>query len=154
MEGGQAAEAAEVDVSTTARVRAAGGIVLRRAPDGGWEVLLVHRPRHRDWSFPKGKADPGERDEETALREVEEETGLRCALGEPVGRTRYRDAAGRDKVVHYWLMQPEVRDGLADGAFVPNDEVDEIRWCSLAEAARCLTYVHDRALLAEAPLTA
>ena len=99
--------AAAVDVSSHATVRAAGGIVLRRAPDGDWQVLLVHRPRYDDWSLPKGKADAGESDEETALREVEEETGLRCTLGAPAGRTRYRDSKGRDKVVHYWLMEPE-----------------------------------------------
>ena len=103
-----------MDVSSTATVRAAGGIVLRRATDGEWQVLLVHRPRYDDWSLPKGKADPGERDEETALREVEEETGLRCTLGAPAGRTRYRDSKGRDKVVHYWLMQPESAAAAAD----------------------------------------
>jgi 8-oxo-dGTP diphosphatase len=135
-------------------VRAAGGIVLRRTSGGGWQVLLVHRPRYDDWSLPKGKADPGERDEDTALREVEEETGLRCTLGVPAGRTRYRDSKGRDKVVRYWLMQPESEDAVADGAFVPNHEVDEVRWCSVADATRRLTYAHDRTLLATAPVPA
>ena len=128
-------------------VRAAGGIVLRRAPAGDWQVLLVHRPRYDDWSLPKGKADPGERDEETALREVEEETGLRCTLGAPAGRTRYRDSKGRDKVVHYWLMEPE-----SDGAFVPNSEVDEVYWCTVGDAVERLSYAHDRKLLAQAPV--
>jgi 8-oxo-dGTP pyrophosphatase MutT (NUDIX family) len=140
-----------MDVSTDGVVRAAGGIVLRPASNGGWQVLLVHRPRYDDWSLPKGKADPGERDEETALREVEEETGLRCTLGAPAGRTRYRDSKGRDKVVHYWLMEPESEDA-ADGAFVPNDEVDAVRWCSVAEATSRLSYAHDRKLLAKAPV--
>jgi 8-oxo-dGTP diphosphatase len=134
-------------VSNHDLVRAAGGIVVRRAPKGAWQVLLVHRPRYDDWSLPKGKADPGERDEETALREVEEETGLRCSLGAPAGRTRYRDSKGRDKVVHYWLMEPET-----DTAFVPNDEVDEVRWCSVAEAVDRLSYAHDRKLLSKAPV--
>ena len=138
-------------MSPSSSVRAAGGIVLRRAGDG-WEVLLVHRPRYDDWSLPKGKADPGERDEDTALREVEEETGLRCTLGAPAGRTRYRDSKGRDKVVHYWLMEPASADAAADGAFVPNDEVDEIRWCSVADATARLSYAHDRKLLARAPV--
>ena len=121
----------------------------RRSPGGEPEVLLVHRPRYDDWSLPKGKADPGERDEETALREVEEETGLRCELGPPAGQTRYRDSKGRDKVVHYWLMQPTANaDGA--GSFVPNDEVDELRWYTIPEATRCLTYAHDRKLLQEA----
>ena len=87
-------------------MRASGGIVHRRDPDGPITVLLVHRPRYDDWSLPKGKADGGERDEETALREVEEETGLRCQLGDEVGKTGTSDAKGRAKVVRYWLMEP------------------------------------------------
>jgi 8-oxo-dGTP diphosphatase len=138
-------------VSSTPTVRAAGGIVLRRGPKGAWEVLVVHRPRYDDWSLPKGKADAGERDEDTALREVEEETGLRCTLGAPAGRTRYRDSKGRDKVVHYWLMEPQSIDG-GDDAFVPNDEVDAVRWCSVPDATALLTYSHDRKLLIKAPV--
>jgi 8-oxo-dGTP diphosphatase len=141
-----------VDVSSHATIRAAGGIVLRRGSDGDWEVLLVHRPQYDDWSLPKGKADAGERDEETALREVEEETGLRCTLGAPAGRTRYRDSKGRDKVVHYWLMAPESDEAAADGTFVANDEVDAVRWYSIDEAAGHLTYSHDRKLLVKAPV--
>jgi 8-oxo-dGTP pyrophosphatase MutT (NUDIX family) len=149
LEAGRAALLAPVDVSRGPTVRGAGGIVHRRNPDGEPEVLLVHRPRYDDWSLPKGKADPGERDEETALREVEEETGLRCRLGAPAGRTRYRDSKGREKIVHYWLMEPPA---TADGssAFVPNDEVDELRWCTVLEAARWLSYAHDRKLLEKA----
>ena len=143
-----------MDVSADGVVRAAGGIVIRRTPKGAWQVLLVHRPRYDDWSLPKGKADPGERDEETALREVEEETGLRCILGAPAGRTRYRDSKGRDKVVHYWLMEPESDVAAADGTFVPNDEVDAVRWCSVAEATSRLSYAHDRKLLTKAPVPA
>ncbi len=115
-------------------------------------MLLVHRPRYDDWSLPKGKADPGERDEETALREVEEETGLRCTLGARAGRTRYRDSKGRDKIVHYWLMEPESGAAVVDGGFVPNDEVDEVRWCSVAEAVAMISYSHDRKLLSKAPV--
>ena len=149
---GEAPEAPAVDVSSGPTVRAGGGIVVRRGPDGTTQVLLVHRPRYDDWSLPKGKADPGERDEETALREVEEETGLRCTLGAPAGRTRYRDSKGRDKVVHYWLMEPV--SGAGDAAFIPNDEVDDVWWCSVAEAADRLPYSHDRKLLAKAPVPA
>jgi 8-oxo-dGTP pyrophosphatase MutT (NUDIX family) len=141
-----------MDVSSNPTVRAAGGIVLRRAPEGDWQVLLVHRPRYDDWSLPKGKADAGETDEETALREVEEETGLRCTLGVAAGRTRYRDSKGRDKVVHYWLMEPASSAG--DAAFVPNDEVDEVLWCSVSDATDRLSYSHDRKLLAKAPVPA
>lgn len=139
-------------MSSGPTVRAAGGIVLRRGRHGRWEVLLVHRPRYDDWSLPKGKADPGERDEDTALREVEEETGIRCTLGPAAGRTRYRDSKGRDKVVHYWLMEPESEAAVADGAFLPNDEVDEVRWCSVPEATKMLSYTYDRKLLAKAPV--
>jgi 8-oxo-dGTP pyrophosphatase MutT (NUDIX family) len=63
------------------------------------EVLLVHRPRYGDWSLPKGKAKRGETDEECALREVEEETGLRCALGRELASTEYLDRRDRPKVV-------------------------------------------------------
>jgi 8-oxo-dGTP diphosphatase len=154
MECREALEAPALDVSADTVVRAAGGIVLRPAPAGGWHVLLVHRPRYDDWSLPKGKADPGERDEETALREVEEETGLRCTLGVRAGRTRYRDSKGRDKVVHYWLMEPEPGAAIGDGAFVPNDEVDEVQWCTVAEGVERLSYAHDRKLLAKAPVPA
>jgi 8-oxo-dGTP diphosphatase len=138
-----------VDVSSTATVRAAGGIVTRPGRDGT-EVLLVHRPRYDDWSLPKGKADAGESDEETALREVEEETGLRCILGPPAGHTHYRDSKGRDKVVQYWLMEPESAAAAADGVFVPNDEVDDVRWCTVTEATEALSYAHDRKLLTRA----
>jgi 8-oxo-dGTP pyrophosphatase MutT (NUDIX family) len=141
-----------MDVAKDGTVRAAGGIVIRRTSKGTWQVLLVHRPRYDDWSLPKGKADPGERDEETALREVEEETGLRCTLGAPAGRTRYRDSKGRDKVVHYWMMEPASEAAASDGAFVPNDEVDAVRWCTVADATSRLTYAHDRKLLAKAPV--
>ena len=69
-------------------------------------VVVVHRPEYDDWSFPKGKADPGESDEDCALREIEEETGLRCELGEELTTTRHRDTKGRPKRVRWWLMRP------------------------------------------------
>ncbi|MCB1015598.1 MAG: M48 family metalloprotease [Acidimicrobiales bacterium] len=123
-------------------VTAAGGIVWRRAPDGGIELLLVHRPKYDDWSLPKGKHDPGETDEECARREIEEETGLVGELGARVGTARYLDGKGRDKVVHYF----EVREPA--GEFVPNDEVDEVRWLAPEPAAELLTYPHDAELVA------
>jgi 8-oxo-dGTP diphosphatase len=125
--------------------------VYLRADDAtGSRILLVHRPRYDDWSLPKGKAEAGERAEETALREVEEETGLRCRLGPEVGAPRYRDSRGRDKEVRYWLMEP--RRGFAgfdaETVFTPNHEVDEIRWASAQDAAELLSYDHDRRLVA------
>jgi 8-oxo-dGTP pyrophosphatase MutT (NUDIX family) len=87
-------------------VRAAGGVVRRRADNGRADYALVHRPRYGDWSLPKGKLDPGETDEEAAQREVEEETGLRAELLAELSPTRYPDRKGRLKRVRYWLMEP------------------------------------------------
>jgi len=125
-----------------AEVKASGGVVWRRG-ERGLEVALVHRPRYDDWSFPKGKLDAGEGWEEAALREVEEEVGLRCRLGHELPPTSYRDNKGRSKVVRYWMMEP------LGGEFVPSDEVDEIRWLPASEAAKLLSYEHDRELLRE-----
>jgi 8-oxo-dGTP diphosphatase len=119
-------------------VEAAGGVVVR---DG--LVCLVHRPRYDDWSLPKGKLDRGESFEEAALREVEEETGLRCRLGQELPEVRYSDHKGRSKLVRYWLMEVE---GGED--FEPNEEVDELRWVEPETAASMLTYEFDRALVA------
>jgi 8-oxo-dGTP pyrophosphatase MutT (NUDIX family) len=119
------------------RVDAAGGVVER---DGS--VLLVHRPRYDDWTFPKGKLDPGESFEDAALREVEEETGLRCTLGRELPAIRY-EVNGRPKLVRYWLMTPEAEPG-----FVPNDETDELRWVTPDEARGLLSYDRDRDVLA------
>ena len=124
-------------------VEAAGGAVWRRTAKGRIKVLLVHRPRYDDWTLPKGKLDPGETAEAAALREVEEETGLRCRLGDELSPTSYRDPKGRAKVVRYWRMEP------LGGEFVPSDEVDELRWVSPADATELLSYDHDRALLQE-----
>jgi 8-oxo-dGTP diphosphatase len=118
------------------RIDAAGGVVVR---DG--RVLLVHRPRYDDWTFPKGKLDPGESFEEAAVREVEEETGLRCTLGDELPSTRY-DVGGRPKLVRYWLMTPE-----SEAAFEENDETDDLRWLTPDEAKSFLTYARDRELL-------
>jgi 8-oxo-dGTP pyrophosphatase MutT (NUDIX family) len=125
-----------------AEVKAGGGVVWRRG-DRGIEVALVHRPRYDDWSFPKGKLDAGESWEDGALREVEEEIGLRCRLGHELPHTSYRDLKGRAKIVRYWMMEP------LDGEFVPSHEVDEMRWLPTAEADRLLSYEHDRELLRE-----
>jgi 8-oxo-dGTP diphosphatase len=122
-------------------VRAAGGLVFRADGAGRVEVLLVHRPKYDDWTLPKGKAEPGESDESCALREVEEETGLRCVLDGELPSTSYVDARGRPKRVRWWLMRPDA------GAFAPNDEVDEVEWLAPTEARRRLTYDRDRPLL-------
>jgi len=123
-----------------ASVWAAGGIIGRRSKHGP-KVLLIHRPRYDDWSFPKGKLDSGESLQETALREVLEETGLVCRLGSRLPEVIYRDGKGRAKCVVYWLMTVE------SGLFEINDEVDEIRWLSPKQAAKLLDYPRDGDLL-------
>jgi 8-oxo-dGTP diphosphatase len=119
-----------------AQVLAAGGLVLR---DG--EIAVVHRPRYDDWSLPKGKLDKGEDFQQAALREVEEETGLRCRIDRELGDTSYHDRKDRPKLVRYFEMRPE------GGEFSPNDEVDELRWLAPAEALELLSYDFDRELV-------
>jgi 8-oxo-dGTP pyrophosphatase MutT (NUDIX family) len=111
------------------------------------EVLAVHRPRYDDWSLPKGKLKAGEAWEAGALREVEEETGLRCTIERELESIEYRDRKGRRKRVRYWLMRP-VGGGDVDG-FEPNDEVDRVRWLPAADAVEALDYPHDRDLVRE-----
>lgn len=121
-------------------VQAAGGLIVRRRGDA-LEIVLVHRPVHQDWSFPKGKLEMGETFEQAAQREVEEETGLCCRLVRFLGHTEYIDRKGRPKAVAYWVME------ATSGQFRPNEEVDEIRWLALTEAAGLLSYERDRDLL-------
>jgi 8-oxo-dGTP diphosphatase len=128
-----------------AEVRAAGGVVVRERDDGGGpELAVVHRPRYDDWSLPKGKLDRGESFEHAALREVEEETGMRCSLGRELDPARYRDRKGRAKLVRWWLMSP------LEGSFEPGDEVDELRWVAPDQAEGLLDYPHDRELVRSA----
>jgi 8-oxo-dGTP diphosphatase len=136
--GTQAGDALVDDVLT---VRAAGGVLWRAGEGGVPEVLVVHRPKYRDWSFPKGKREEGETDEETALREVEEETGLTCHLGPELPGTSYIDRKGRPKAVRYFVMT------VVDGAFTPGEEVDEAQWLRLPAARALLTYDRDKEVL-------
>jgi 8-oxo-dGTP pyrophosphatase MutT (NUDIX family) len=122
-------------------VRAAGAIVVR---DG--RFLLVHRPKYDDWTFPKGKCEPGESDESCALREVEEETGLACTLGDELAVSDYEDGAGRPKRVRYFAMTP------ADGAVArPQNEIDDVRWLTRKRARELLTYERDARVLERVP---
>ena len=123
----------------TGVVRAAGGVVTRVGASGRSEILLVHRPKYDDWTLPKGKAEPGESDEACALREVEEETGLACELGEEVAVVEYEDAAGRPKRVVYFAMTPP--DGADASA---HHEVDAVRWLEREPALETLSYGRDR----------
>ncbi len=124
----------------TPEVRAAGGVVSRY---GGRDLIVIHRPKYDDWSLPKGKVENGESDEDCAMREVEEETGLQCRLGAELPTIRYRDRKDRLKEVRYWAMEP--MSGVIQQG---NDEVDEVRWVPLVRAYELLTHVHDREVVA------
>jgi len=124
-------------------VFAAGAVPLRRR-EGGYEVAVIHRPRYEDWSLPKGKLEDGESYEDAALREVEEEAGLRGTLGAELSSHAYTDRKGRSKIVRWWLLAEP------DGEFEANHEADELRWIAPEEAEELLDYEHDRALVREA----
>jgi 8-oxo-dGTP diphosphatase len=134
------------DAGEEAEIQAAGGVVVRER-DGVKQIAVIHRPQHSDWSLPKGKLDKGETFEEAAVREVEEETGLRCELGRELRPVTYDDRRGRSKVVRYWLMKPLE---TAKAKFKPNSEVDELRWLELDDAIELLDYDHDRELVRDA----
>lgn len=118
----------------------AGGAVVTRQAEGNTEYLVIHRGYRDDWSFPKGKVDPGENILGAAIREVREETGFSIKLGIPLPTQRYKVAAG-NKESHYWHAT------LTGGKFIANDEVDEIAWLSYSEAKNRLSYEHDHEVL-------
>ena len=122
------------------QIEAAGGVVLR---DG--QVCVIHRPAYGDWSLPKGKLHRGESHADAALREVHEETGLRCALGAPLRTEQAIDRRGRTKTVRWWVMSVLGDDGLP-----PGDEVDERRWVPVDDADALLDAPHDRELVRDA----
>ena len=113
----------------------------RRGADGAIEVVLIHRPRYDDWSLPKGKVDPGETDEEAALREVREEASIEARLGPELATTTYLDRSGKHKRVRYWAMT------VAGGVPAGDNEVDEAVWVPLDEARPRLTYARDQVVL-------
>ncbi|HVG20659.1 MAG TPA: NUDIX hydrolase [Blastocatellia bacterium] len=125
---------------------AAGGVVIAAGRARAPLVLAVHRPKYDDWSFPKGKAEPGETIEQAAAREVREETGLTCRVIRELQAARYkykrREGEARPKVVYYFLMEP-----TGGSLSVNNYEVDRAEWFEVEEAMRLLSYEYDRALL-------
>ncbi len=122
-------------------IRAAGGVLFRSSRRGRDKVAVVYREARGDWTFPKGKLDEGESFEEAALREVVEETGITAKIRRFIGSTNYTHRKGRPKIVAYYLMES------ISGEFVPNEEVDELRWVTLDEAFELLTWDRDQELI-------
>ena len=122
-------------------ILAAGAVLWRPNRDSAApEVAIIHRPRYDDWSLPKGKVDPGETEPVTAVREVHEETGYSSHLGRRLVAVSYPVEEGVKKV-RYWAAT------TVDGEFIPNDEVDELKWLPVDEAMKHLEYPHDRKVL-------
>ena len=126
----------------TRLIRAAGGVVFRRNQKGNLRVLVAHRPAYDDWSLPKGKADPGESAEATAVREVLEEVGHHCRIVAPLGSTHYEVADGMKEVE--WFAMRALPDSPG---FARNNEIDRIKWLSRGKALDLLSYTHDRDLV-------
>jgi 8-oxo-dGTP diphosphatase len=120
----------------TDEIRAAGGVVVHEG-----RIAVVHRPRYDDWSLPKGKLDPGETWEQAAVREIEEECGLRCRLEDELEPAHYT-VRGTPKTVRWWRMTV-----VEDLGIHPDDEVDELRWVTPAEAIVLLDYEQDMRLI-------
>jgi len=135
-----------LEVADVSVIRAAGGVVCRINRSGETELAVIHRPAYDDWTLPKGKVEPDESAEDCALREVREETGLKCELKRPLGCTAYVDRRGRDKVACYWVME------VKGGRFRPGIEVDKLLWLSVEDAIKRLSYGRDKTLLVQQDL--
>lgn len=124
------------------KIVAAGAVIYKK--DSDFLFAIIHRPHRSDWSFPKGKVDENETIEETAKREILEETGLEVELQKKLTSREY-EVNGKEKIVHYWLAK-----NLVEKEFEQNDEVDELLWLTKADASKRLSYEADRFLLNEA----
>lgn len=124
-------------------IRAGGGVIWRRSEwlPGKVDIVLVHRPAYDDWSLPKGKANALENDDDAALREVREETGLICKLGAELPSTRYLDRYAKPKIVRYWIMES------VKGELKGSNEVDIARWLPFDRARQMLSYERDQPVL-------
>lgn len=126
----------------------AAGAILWREEKGKFLVALIHRNRHNDWSWPKGKVDPGELLPETAVREIAEETGLKIKLGPRLKIVNYKIANGTPKQVHYWAARVSP-SALAKSKFKPSEEVESVEWRTPEEARKLLSYEFDSEVLDE-----
>lgn len=124
----------------------AAGAVCWRVIDGRIHVLVVHRTVYGDVTIPKGKVDPGETLPETAVREIAEETGLRVALGVPLGISRYAMPSGREKIVHYWAAHVSEK-AVQRSTFRPNAEIAALEWVTVKRARGYLSYEPDKEIL-------
>lgn len=124
----------------------AAGAVCWRLIDGKVHVLVIHRTVYGDVTIPKGKVDPGESLPQTAVREIEEETGLQVALGVPLGVSRYPLPSGREKIVHYWAAEVSDR-AVQRSTFKPNAEVAALEWVTVKRARSYLSYEPDVEIL-------
>ena len=121
-------------------IKAAGGILQRSTPRGD-EVMVVYRKRHQDWTLPRGKVKDGESFQEAAMREVQEETGCSCRIGNYLGTISYSDN-GVPKVVLFWKMSLVEDKGTKN-----TDEIGEALWLQLPAAIERLTHAQEKALL-------
>lgn len=124
----------------------AAGAILWREEKGQFLVALIHRNRHNDWSWPKGKVDPGEILPVTAVREIYEETGLKIKLGPRLKIVNYKIPNGTPKEVHYWAAKVSP-NALQKTKFKPSEEVESVEWRSPEEARKLLTYGFDAEVL-------
>lgn len=124
----------------------AAGAILWREEKGKLLVALIHRSRHDDWSFPKGKVDPGETFPQTAVREILEETGLKVKLGVRLPTAEYKVPTGEKKEVHYWAARVSDK-AISESTFKPSEEVAKVDWVTPEKAHQLLTYKFDNAVL-------
>ena len=129
------------DLLPRGSIWAAGCVVARRSRTGEARYLVVHRPGYNDWSLPKGKIDKGETFLETALRELEEETGIVGSNPRLIGSVGYDTKTGNSKIVKWWVVE------VHSGEFTVNSEVDKVKWLSRDKAVKKLDYRNDRAVL-------
>ena len=124
----------------------AAGAILWREEKGKLLVAVIHRSRHKDWSFPKGKVDPGETFPQAAVREILEETGLKIKLGVKLPTAEYKVPSGEDKQVHYWAARVSDKS-LSESKFKPSEEVAKVDWLTPEKAHSLLSYKFDNSVL-------